>query len=136
MNPLAWREASTILSIIIKYTKVERISPKKKSKVIQVFVFVLDLMKGPEKSRKSGPNLKLRSTDQKQQVGRKQSILLQFKNSTKKGVTKWSKVDQFGQLPQWNLVQLQNSIILWLYIILLKQDQSRLQIEIYSTQGI
>ncbi|CAL6015075.1 Hypothetical_protein [Hexamita inflata] len=46
MNPLPWREASTILSIIIKYTKVERIPPKKKSKVIQVFVFVLDLMKG------------------------------------------------------------------------------------------
>ncbi|CAL6085596.1 Hypothetical_protein [Hexamita inflata] len=46
MNPLPWRKASTILSIIIKYTKIERISPKKKSEVIQVFVFVLDLMKG------------------------------------------------------------------------------------------
>ncbi|CAL6094748.1 Hypothetical_protein [Hexamita inflata] len=47
MNPLPWREASTILSIIIKCTNIERIPPKKKSKVIQVFVFVLDLMKGP-----------------------------------------------------------------------------------------
>ncbi|CAL6033346.1 Hypothetical_protein [Hexamita inflata] len=46
MNPLPWREVSTILSIIIKCTNIERISPKKKSKVIQVFVFVLDLMKG------------------------------------------------------------------------------------------
>ncbi|CAL6041078.1 Hypothetical_protein [Hexamita inflata] len=46
MDPLPWREASTILSIIIKYTKIERIPLKKKSKVIQVFVFVLDLMIG------------------------------------------------------------------------------------------
>ncbi|CAL6041099.1 Hypothetical_protein [Hexamita inflata] len=46
MNPLPWREASTILSIIIKCTNIERIPLKKKSKVIQVFVFVLDLMKG------------------------------------------------------------------------------------------
>ncbi|CAL6109587.1 Hypothetical_protein [Hexamita inflata] len=45
MNPLPWRKASTILSIIIQYTNIERILPKKKSKVIQVFVFVLDLMK-------------------------------------------------------------------------------------------
>ncbi|CAL6067492.1 Hypothetical_protein [Hexamita inflata] len=45
MNHPPWYEASTILCIKVKYTMKERILPKKKSKVIQVFVFVLDLLK-------------------------------------------------------------------------------------------
>ncbi|CAL6049233.1 Hypothetical_protein [Hexamita inflata] len=112
MNPLPWRKASTILSIIIKYTKIERISPKKKSKVIQVFVFVLDLMKGTREEL----NIWSKAQNKKYQLKliqwQKIKHTLQIKNSTKAGVTKWNNINQFGQFPLWNLVLLQNSIII------------------------